>query len=151
MYVPVNVSLSPEQVRSLASGKSVRLSRQAVLGGPHKVYMPQTTAASLLGKQGGSLKLSTTALAHNQKQGGSFLNFLKNAAKTVARVALPFASAAVGSRLGPQIGGIAHQLGDAGLSALGAGVRRPARKPTKPKAKPKSKTGRGGVAGWGRT
>jgi hypothetical protein len=144
-YVPVSVSLSPDQVRSLASGKTVRLTHQALARGHHKVFVPQTTALHLAqnaaAKQGGSLKLSATALDHNRKQGGSFLSFLKG----VARTALPIASSVIGSRFGPQIGGLAHTLGDAGLTALGAGVRR------KPKRKAaKGKTGKGGVAGWGR-
>lgn len=139
MYYTHGLQLSVPQIKSLASGKTVRL-KNSNLVGPHQVHLTITQLKKLkkaheAGK-GSDLKLSSAQLSYHRKKGSSIFDDLFSGLKSAGKFAYNKILKPVGSKvlediIVPRATAKASDIASSFLTKQGLG----AKKPRKPRAK----------------
>ncbi len=95
MYQSHGLNLSKNQAKKLISGESIKLPANKLVG-PHSILLTKSQLnkvnKAIQSGKGCTIKLSKSQLNKNIRAGSGFLDVLKGIGKSVAPVALDFAS-----------------------------------------------------------
>lgn len=133
VYHKHGLTLSPLQIKSLASGKTVRL-KHSNLVGPHQVHLTLTQLKKLKkaheAKKGSDLKLSSAQLAHHRRVGGSIFDDIWSGLKSAGEFAYNKILKPVGTKvledvIVPRASAKASDIASSFLTKQGLGVKKP--------------------------